>query len=97
MNCLIINGTQYQDAGCMVPLDCQSLQTAKVELKTHLAAQCAVYALHGGVTSVEVYGSLHFNGVTMCLALSAAISSGSEYDLHSYVFTENWSTAYTPE
>lgn len=94
MNFLIINGTQYQDAGTFVPIEATTLQDAKVQLKTVLASQCAVYALHGGVTSVSVYGSLHYNGVIFCLGLTAAITSGQEYNLQSYVFTESWSTAY---
>lgn len=94
MDFLVINGTQYQDAGTYVPIDAASLREAKIQLKTVLASQCAVYALHGGVTSVEVYGSLHYQGVVYCLGLSASITSGQEYNLQSYVFTENWSTAY---
>lgn len=60
--------------------------------------QCSLVLLHSsGQTTATTYGSLHYNGVSISLALTVTISSGDQYDLGKYTFTENWTTAYSPE
>lgn len=98
INGFIIHSEYIQDSGCFVPSDNISLQSAKVQLKSLLAMQCSLVLLHSSaVTTATTYGSLHYNGVSISLALTATISSGDQYDLSKYTFTENWTTAYSPE
>lgn len=95
INCLIIHSEYIQDSGCFVPSDAQSLQSAKLQLKSMLAMQCSLVLLHSsGQTTATTYGSLHFGGISMSLKLTATISSGDQYDLSKYTFTEDWTNAY---
>ena len=97
-NCLIIHSEYIQDSGCYVPLECKSLQSAKLQLKSMLAMQCSLVLLHSSaVTTATTYGSLHYGGLSISLALTATISSGDQYNLSKYTFTENWTSAYANE
>lgn len=93
---IIVNGTMYDYPGAILSVDSEDSNEIRSLLALLLRGQSAVYMLHGGVTTVDVYGCCVVCGICFGLKLTATIPSNSDRDdFTKYTFVEEWSNGFT--
>lgn len=93
---ILVNGTMYDYPSSIIEINSEDPNYIRSQLALLLRGQSAIYMLHGGVTTTDIYGSCLVNGVVYSLKLTATIPSNSDRDdFTKYTFVEEWSNGFT--
>lgn len=91
-------GTMYDYPGSLIEVPSEDPNVLRKLLSLLLRGQSAVYFLHGGVTTVDLYGSIVVKGISYALKLTATIANNSDRDDFTlYTFNEEWTNGFTFE